>query len=187
MRKTTHERLSDGQSQLVADHWPFAQAIAEDASRRWPLWLDDFQEAAAFALIDVAATWTGRENVPFHVRAKSAIERRLQEDFRDVGPTIQPFSDWPNVEAVEAAGVVLMAEPEQPADYELELSDTLDHLIRDLPLSCRKIVDALLRYGEVELASEHLRMSRRTVRATHERALKWLRASRDARKFDELA
>lgn len=147
----------------LVNRWhPYAMAVAWSAARRFP-WLEsEILSTAGYALFRAATTWRegdGREFRPYLV---VAVRRSLATCIREEYALARRVAD----NAIGDDGFELLdtiADDGAEVGSELEAADLAEHLLRQLPLRTRAMIEQLAAGDSPEVIGAALGVSRSRV------------------------
>ena len=141
--------LTSDQQHLATRYLPMARALARSFTMAWPSLRDEFDSAAALALVEAAESYDPSRYVRFSTFARIRIWGALRDIKRKQiplgyrckprrAPCVCPMPKQP-----EESGRVVTAEPDGPVGREFEAVDQVERWLKMLPrrhaLACRQI------------------------------------------------
>ncbi len=181
-------RLTAEQQKLAADYLPMARCLARSFKATWPSLRDEFDSAAALALVEAARSFDPTRGLRFATFARYRIWGALRSARRnDVplgfrkDPGQAPYV-FPMTQRSEEIGRVLVSRPEQPVGRNLEDHEQMERWLRTLPrqqaVACRHLYLNAATYSEIAQA---LACTKSRVAHMHRQAmsrLNWALADR---------
>lgn len=141
--------LTADQQTLAVKYLPLARSLAKPYKMTWPTHRDDFESAACCALCEAAGTFDPDRGVKFstflHHRVWGAL-RDVQRSLVALGWRCDP-AHAPVITGLpknpEGKGRVLGADTMEPVGQDIEVSDSVENLLRKLPVRhatvCRQV------------------------------------------------
>ena len=141
--------LTSDQQHLATVYLPMARALARSFKMAWPALRDEFDSAAALALVEAAESFDPSRYVRFSTFARIRIwgalldakRRQVPLGYRKEprrAPCLCPMPPQP-----EESGRVLTSEPDEPVGRDFEAVEQVERWLKMLPrrhaLACRQI------------------------------------------------
>jgi RNA polymerase sigma factor (sigma-70 family) len=175
--------LTEEQQDLATRYLPLARSLASRMRHAWPGARDEFESAASLALVEAAQAFDTARGVNFATFARHRIVGALRDLRRELysrggrgdvaNARLPRFSRLAH--DTEDQGHLIGAEPDEPVGAELELVDTVESWIRQLPRTHSLAFRHIYLDGKTQdEAAKLVGCSKAYMSRLHQEALTWL-------------
>lgn len=192
-RKSRRTALSPERQEMVVRYLPLARKLARPLKDKWPGLCDEFESAAALALVEAAESFDPQRNVNFATFARHRIRGALLDTQREAFEHTQRFlTNTPATGSLlmghgteTGNGRILGVEPSRPIGDELERNEAVEDCLSKLPKKHQAACRQTYFHGrtQVEIA-KMLGYSQSRLSTIHKEALEYLRDIWQAEGYD---
>jgi RNA polymerase sigma factor (sigma-70 family) len=180
-RRCEMKPLTEEQRVQAEQFLPLARALARPLKEMFPQWKDEFDSAAALALVEAARSFDPERKIQFATFARFRIRGALVDVGRVMGLSgfeLEP-EEAPGVVTItpysEEHGTVLVASNPPAIGSEMEDVDSVEHMLRKLPKKHATVCRMQYLYGktQAEIATI-LGCSQAEINRLHMKSLEFL-------------
>ena len=181
-RKDEMEPLTEEQRKLALRFLPLARSLAKPLKMLFRQWKDEFESAAALALVEAARSFDPARKIKFATFARFRIRGALVDVGRGMGLAGWEGEDSDDVPGVvtltpfnEEHGQVLVAVAAPPVGSEFEDIDAVEQWLRKLPKKHASVCRQYYLYGKTQSEiAEGMGCSQAEVTRLHKKSIELL-------------